>query len=62
MEQIEIDFYKDHASEWMFDTPFVDTIMCSHCLWQFPEKEFATPFCPNCGYMMNNYGEMIGEK
>lgn len=60
MNDVEIDFYKGHSAQWVFDTPLVDTIMCSHCLYQLPSSEFAMPFCANCGYAMTNLEEMVG--
>ena len=61
MNEIEVDFYKNHSSEWVFDTPFVDTIMCSHCNFQFCCAEFASRFCPDCGYLMKNYDDFFDE-
>ena len=38
---------------WKQATPFVDTIECSKCGYQWPEPEFASNYCPNCGAKMD---------
>ena len=38
---------------WKQATPFVDTIECSECGYQWPEPDFASPYCPDCGARMD---------
>ena len=38
--------------EWIGVTPMVDTLMCSECGYNIIDKEFKTPYCPNCGAKM----------
>jgi Lar family restriction alleviation protein len=37
---------------WKQATPFVDTIECSECGYQWPEPEMASKYCPDCGALM----------
>ena len=37
---------------WKQATPFVDTVECSECGYQWPEPEFASNYCPDCGARM----------
>lgn len=39
---------------WKQATPFVDTIECSECGYQWPEPDFASNYCPDCGAKMND--------
>lgn len=47
------------VSQWVSSSPFVDTVECKHCAWQVPTAEFVSKFCPDCGYLMVNYHELV---
>lgn len=40
------------TGKWVGVTPMVDTLMCSECGYNIIDKEFKTPYCPNCGAKM----------
>lgn len=42
----------ENKGYWKQATPFVDTIECSECGYQWPELEFASKYCPDCGAKM----------
>lgn len=46
------------VSQWVSSSPFSDTMECDHCAWQVPTYEFVSKFCPDCGYLMENYYEL----
>lgn len=46
------------TGKWIGVTPMVDTLMCSECEYNIINKEFKTPYCPNCGAKME--GEQNG--
>lgn len=37
---------------WKQATPFVDTVECSECGYQWPEPAMASKYCPDCGALM----------
>lgn len=48
----EVEFVKRKTGKWVGVTPMVDTLMCSECGYNIIDKEFKTPYCPNCGAKM----------
>lgn len=41
------------VSQLVSSSPFVDTVECD------PTVELASKFCPDCGYLMVNYHELV---
>ena len=46
---------------WQSVSPMVDSLECSVCRYQILGKEMATPFCPWCGTIMNNWEDVEDE-
>lgn len=37
---------------WIKYSPFVDTIVCSECDYNWPSEELKSNYCPDCGAKM----------
>lgn len=48
-----VDVAPERHGYWKQATPFVDTIECSECGYQWPEPDFASNYCPDCGAKMD---------
>ena len=46
--------------EWIGVSPFVDSKQCSICGYFIRSEVFETPYCPNCGAVMENICEVQG--
>ena len=47
---------------WRLSTPFVDTVECSLCGYQWPEPAMASKYCPDCGALMFKEVEKFPEE
>ena len=43
-----------NRSRWIKSSPFTDTEECEHCGYNIVSSELETPFCPWCGYIMED--------